>query len=186
MSEIPKCKLCDNYPVNYHTGAFGVKHHCGDKHCTLHNVLFTEQQWRTLMGEPVAFMLPFGDGTFTFEKTLPDYVEDIQVSDWLPLYTRPPAQEWVKFDYEDPPEDGVYWLEVEYPEYDVDVDDYGKTVGQPTGKTGKTVFLGSLDMFDDNPDGEPDTYAVIEDVTGEQRPDVDWVITRYAKPSQPE
>lgn len=50
--ELPKCKLCDNYPVNYHTGAFGVKHHCADKHCTLHNVLFTEKQWRTLMGEP--------------------------------------------------------------------------------------------------------------------------------------
>ena len=52
MSDLPVCKLCDNYPVNYHTGAFGVKHHCDDKHCTLHNVLFTEEQWRTLMGEP--------------------------------------------------------------------------------------------------------------------------------------
>lgn len=45
--------------------------------------------------EPVAYMLPFGNGTFTFEKTLPDYVEDIQASDWLPLYTSPPAHEWI-------------------------------------------------------------------------------------------
>ena len=52
MSELPKCKICGNYPVNYHTGAFGVKHHCDNKHCTLNNVLFTSEQWRALMGEP--------------------------------------------------------------------------------------------------------------------------------------
>jgi len=56
MSDLPVCKLCDNYPVNYHTGAFGVKHHCDNKHCTLNNVLFTSDQWRTLMGEPCLTM----------------------------------------------------------------------------------------------------------------------------------
>ena len=57
MSELPKCKICGNYPVNYHAGEFGIKHHCVDKHCTLCNVLFTSDQWRTLMGEPDGFVL---------------------------------------------------------------------------------------------------------------------------------
>ena len=105
----------------------------------------------------------------------------------IALYEHQPKQEqWIKFNYDNPPEDGVYWLEVEYPEWDVDVDDYGKTVGKPTGETIKAVFLGRVDMFDDNPDGEPDVYHVIEDVNGELKPDVDWVILRYAKPQPPQ
>ena len=51
-SDLPVCALCGCHPVNYHTGAFGVKHCCVDRHCTLHNVLFTSDQWRKLMGEP--------------------------------------------------------------------------------------------------------------------------------------
>ena len=56
-SDLPVCALCGCHPVNYHTGAFGVKHYCVDRHCTLHNVLFTESEWRNLMGEPEGFVL---------------------------------------------------------------------------------------------------------------------------------
>ena len=120
---------------------------------------------------------------FKFFASKPGY--DLDSGEYSLYVSQPKQEQWIKFDYDNPPDDGVYWLEVEYPEWDVDVDDYGKTVGKPTGETIKAVFLGRVDMFDDNPDGEPDVYHVIEDVNGELKPDVDWVILRYAKPQPP-
>ena len=74
MSELPKCKICGNYPVNYHAGEFGIKHHCVDKHCTLCNVLFTSDQWRTLMEKKDRVLLHaiFDMCENTEENTKPD------------------------------------------------------------------------------------------------------------------
>lgn len=48
---------------------------------------------------------------------------------------------WLKVDMANPPEDGVYWARVCYPECDGDVDDYGKTYGIPTGNVMEHVAL---------------------------------------------
>ncbi len=48
---------------------------------------------------------------------------------------------WLKVDIANPPEDGVYWARVCYPECDGDVDDYGKTYGVPTGNVIEHVAL---------------------------------------------
>lgn len=49
---LPVCGVCGNPAVNFHAGAFGVKHHCANKQCTLNHVLFTTNEWRKLMGHP--------------------------------------------------------------------------------------------------------------------------------------
>jgi hypothetical protein len=46
-----------------------------------------------------------------------------------------PPQKWLKFDYSNPPAEGVYWVRFEAPETDCDVDDDGRTVGRYTGET---------------------------------------------------
>ncbi len=48
---------------------------------------------------------------------------------------------WLKFDYSNPPDEGIYWIHFEGPETDCDVDDYGRTVGWYTGETERTVAM---------------------------------------------
>lgn len=48
---------------------------------------------------------------------------------------------WQTFDYAKPPDDGVMWVAVSYPETDCDVDDYGRTVGRHTGETEHSVCM---------------------------------------------
>lgn len=47
---------------------------------------------------------------------------------------------WHVFDYRTIA-DGTYWVACEKPEYDVDVDDYGNTIGTPTGDIERSVCL---------------------------------------------
>lgn len=51
---------------------------------------------------------------------------------------------WVKFDYANPPPDGVYWLAMSWPEMDPDVDSEGRTVGVPTGEMESGVCMAEL------------------------------------------
>lgn len=50
MSKLPKCKLCgcDPLPIE----AAHMTTFCGNKSCAMRKGFYTEQQWRTLMGEP--------------------------------------------------------------------------------------------------------------------------------------
>lgn len=46
-----------------------------------------------------------------------------------------------KFDYGNPPDDGLYWVRFEEPVYKVDIDDYGRAVGAPTGEIESYITL---------------------------------------------
>lgn len=54
--------------------------------------------------------------------------------------------EFQKLDFDDPPEDGLYWLLAEREEVDIDCEDGGRTVGRPTGGTERLVTLGFLNV----------------------------------------
>lgn len=58
-----------------------------------------------------------------------------------------------KFDYQNPPANGVYWLDFAYPETESDADDEGKTVGCYTGEVVHKLGLAFIDNIDDN--GQP-------------------------------
>lgn len=45
------------------------------------------------------------------------------------------------FDYCAPPKEGLYWVAGSRPEYDVDADDHGRTVGLATGKVAPFIAL---------------------------------------------
>ena len=50
---MPVCKLCGGSAVAYDTqNEAGIKYHCASDECTLCLILFTESEWRKLMGEP--------------------------------------------------------------------------------------------------------------------------------------
>lgn len=51
VSELPKCKLCGCDPLPIEEAAYRITF-CGNKSCTMRKGFYTEQQWRTLMGEP--------------------------------------------------------------------------------------------------------------------------------------
>ena len=70
---------------------------------------------------------------------------------------------WVEFGKE--PVEGVYWVCGEHPEYDFDVDDYGKTVGRMTGESIPFVSLVQI-SFDPAPDGVFEVFALGQE-TGE-------------------
>jgi hypothetical protein len=55
--------------------------------------------------------------------------------------------EFKPFDRSNPPASGVYWFALNRPEWDYDVDDYGKTIGQLTGKTEQLVVMANLEVF---------------------------------------
>lgn len=80
---------------------------------------------------------------------------------------------WVEFGKE--PVEGVYWVCGTYPEYDCDVDDYGKTVGKMTGKSIPFVSLVQI-SFDPAPDGFFEVRALGQE-TGEFHDD--YGITHY-------
>lgn len=48
---------------------------------------------------------------------------------------------WIKFDIENQPSEGCYWFIFSWPTFDIDHDDYGMTVGVPTGETNYAVGL---------------------------------------------
>lgn len=52
--------------------------------------------------------------------------------------------DWLNFDYANPPEDGIYWLTVNAPDYDCDVDGGGRTVGIPTGDITQSVCMAQV------------------------------------------
>jgi len=56
---------------------------------------------------------------------------------------------WQSFDYNNTPKEGVYWLTVHTPEYDVDCDDYGGTIGTPTGEMKTKVVMAHLSVDGD-------------------------------------
>jgi hypothetical protein len=73
----------------------------------------------------------------------------------IAIYTEPPAREqltdddsWKEFDCKTPLQ-GVYWVCGTYPDYDVDVDDYGKIIGDPSRENINYVALVNID-FDPN------------------------------------
>lgn len=53
--------------------------------------------------------------------------------------------EWQPFKHETPPGSGLYWLAGTRVVWDVDVDDYGRTVGSPTNELESFVALAWLD-----------------------------------------
>lgn len=55
-----------------------------------------------------------------------------------------------RFDYEHPPENGMYWIEFSIPETDCDADDDGKTVGWYTGETIRRLGLVYIEIVQDN------------------------------------
>lgn len=59
--------------------------------------------------------------------------------------------EFSRIDFNDLPEDGLYWLLVEREEVDIDADDSGNTVGRPTGGSERLVTLGFVE-FGSGPD----------------------------------
>ena len=74
-----------------------------------------------------------------------------------------PVNGWLPFGND--PIHGVYWVCGTYPEYDIDVDDYGRTVGFPTGGVCTFVSLVEID-FDPGKDGEFEARPVNEYATG--------------------
>lgn len=71
---------------------------------------------------------------------------------------------WLPFGEE--PLHGVYWVCGTYPEYDIDVDDYGRTIGVPTGNSCEFSALVEID-FEPGPDGRYEVEPVNRYVTGD-------------------
>lgn len=59
-----------------------------------------------------------------------------------------PAPGWQPFDY-DNVESGMYWVRGCRPEYDIDVDDYGRTIGIPTGNSTPFTSLVHIETYED-------------------------------------
>ncbi|MFN9471036.1 hypothetical protein [Acidovorax sp.] len=79
--------------------------------------------------------------------------------------------DWLKLDAGSPPDDGVYWARVCYPEYDLDAGDDGRTVGRATGDVLEHVALVRADFSsEDGPHFEPIDKWTLGDV-----PDEAWV-----------
>lgn len=53
--------------------------------------------------------------------------------------------DWKDFDYNNPPEAGVYWIVVQEHCYDIDIDNYGHANGVPTGEVRNFVSLVDLE-----------------------------------------
>ena len=56
---------------------------------------------------------------------------------------------WTRFDYFNPPEEGIYWFVASTPGYDIDVDDRGALNGQSTGDTTTSVCMAHLSVDDE-------------------------------------
>lgn len=89
---------------------------------------------------------------------------------------------WCKMDYNNTPEEGVYWVVLESPVYCCDVDDYGNAIGTPTGKTKRRVLLAHLVCeMQPGADGEQEGYPVAYSVDPSHRDMTDEeYITHYA------
>lgn len=59
---------------------------------------------------------------------------------------------WSAFSYREPPKAELYWLRIATPIIDCDVDDYGQTIGWPTGELAEEIRLAFLEI---DPDGLP-------------------------------
>jgi len=88
--------------------------------------------------------------------------------------------EFKPFDYQNPPEDGLYWVCVTSQEYDVDVDDAGQAIGTPTGGIKQEAALVWINTL---PDGELDFDAV--DPVNFGRVCDDGFVSHYAEVQPP-
>src|SRR5690554_5322487 len=71
-------------------------------------------------------------------------VEDLQ-SGKIPVESDPDGQAWQAFDSRQSIS-GFFWVAGTYPEMDIDVDDQGRSVGRPTGKSIPYISLVYLDF----------------------------------------
>lgn len=69
------------------------------------------------------------------------------------------------FDYKAPPAPGLYWIGYQAPDWDVDVDDIGQTIGTATGQVLSKVALGYIERFADC--AEPFQLIRVESDLGE-------------------
>lgn len=88
--------------------------------------------------------------------------------------------DWQEFGKE--PLEGVYWVRGTYPEYDIDVDAYGRTVGVETGACVEYVSLVAL-SYDPSPHGIFEAAPVARWETGDF--DHDYGITHYLPLEKP-
>ncbi len=70
------------------------------------------------------------------------------------------ALDWKKFDYSNPPESGVYWVLMCEPDYDIDVNDEGRLVGQVVGEKYNS-YLVDLIRYEDW-EGMPDGFKCVD------------------------
>ena len=102
-SDLPVCKLCDK-PPRSHIVEGVIKPFCGNSECVLYWKLFTESEWRKLMGEPKAVDEPVkiylvdsekvsDSGRPLFERHFSE--PNILDYDFETLYASPQKSEWV-------------------------------------------------------------------------------------------
>lgn len=91
-----------------------------------------------------------------------------------------PGPHWIGFDADNPPPEGAYWVLVNYPEYDGDVDNDGRMVGMATGEVIRHVALA---RFNGVQDSGPEFEAVDHYLFG-GIPDEGW-ITHYCAVTPP-
>ena len=88
--------------------------------------------------------------------------------------------EFKLFDRLNPPASGVYWFALERPEYDCDVDDYGNTIGQYTGKIERVVVMANLETYMEDCEFTPVDKYNFGEIGDEDR------VTHYAEVIAPE
>ena len=99
-------------------------------------------------------------------------------------FTLNPMSEPEAFDYNDPPEDGLYWIEFTDQLYDVDIDDAGQPIGVPTGETRRFVSLVEIYVTRTEDDVEIEFYSA--DGWQGDCPSDDSIAIRYAEVTPPQ
>ena len=95
------------------------------------------------------------------------------------------AEPWVRFDFNNPPPDGLYWVHVLHDEYDVDADDEGRTVGSPAGEVVDVVAMVYMESGVDE-DGRPDVTLEEINLNGSLSSLESWdVPSHYIPVNQP-
>lgn len=108
-----ECKLCGEELGSYQDGKMQGLYHpfFNTNKCILAGIVFDEEQWCTLMGEPepesaepVLWFLPHNDGSYSTQKEKPSNIGPH--SDWLPLCAHATKQEqWIPVSEQQPPTD---------------------------------------------------------------------------------
>lgn len=99
----------------------------------------------------------------------------------------PEQPQWRTFDVNNPPSECIYWVRVVYPEFDIDADDDGRTVGVATGQELSHVAMA---RFEGVADLAPEFEAVDQYCLGDIPAD-SWIthyqpVTVPTAPGQPE